>query len=178
MRVIAGSARGLRLTAPPGQDIRPTLDRVRESLFNILMPRIEGARFLDLFAGTGANGIEALSRGAQHAVFVEKDRQALVAIRNNLLQTRLAKAGEILVLDLPRQMERINGSFDIVFADPPYAFDAYPELLEGIASQGLIAENGLLVIEHARRVALDTAYGALERCRETRYGDTRLSFYA
>jgi 16S rRNA (guanine(966)-N(2))-methyltransferase RsmD len=178
MRVIAGSARGLRLTAPPGQDIRPTLDRVRESLFNILMPRIEGARFLDLFAGTGANGIEALSRGAQHAVFVEKDRQALVAIRNNLLQTRLAKAGEILVLDLPRQMERINGSFDIVFADPPYAFDAYSELLEGIANHGLIAEKGLLVIEHARRAALHAVYGALERIRETRYGDTRLSFYA
>ncbi len=177
MRVIAGSARGLGLKAPPGHEIRPTLDRVRESLFNILMPRIEGARFLDLFSGTGANGIEALSRGAQHAVFVERDRQALVCIRENLLHTRLAKDGEILVLDVPREMARIHGPFDIVFADPPYAFTHFPELLEKLVKQELIAPKGLLVIEHARQVALADTYPPLERYRQNRYGDTVLSFY-
>jgi 16S rRNA (guanine(966)-N(2))-methyltransferase RsmD len=178
MRVIAGQARGVRLVAPKGTQIRPTLDRVRESLFNILAPRVEGARFLDLFAGTGANGIEALSRGAAEAIFVDSDAQSLQCVEENLRRTRLEAGARRLRMVLPRELAALHGPFDLIFADPPYRFPEYAELLEGVSARGLLAAGGLLVVEHERRVELPEAVGNLTRTRQARYGDTLLSFYA
>ena len=180
MRVIAGKARGIRLQAPKGQRVRPTLDRVRESLFNILGPRLPGARFLDLFAGTGANGIEALSRGAEHCAFVDDDVRSLRIIRANLETVRLAQAAEVFRYSLPSGLARVGAEpgYDIVFADPPYDFKKYDALLDGLSQHHLLQGGGIVVIEHDAQTALPDGCGPLRLDRQTRYGDTRLSFYA
>lgn len=179
MRVIAGTAKGIRLEAPRGLDIRPTLDRVREALFSILQPRIEGAAFLDLFAGAGANGIEALSRGAARAVFVDADPRALAAIRANLQRARLDARAMVMAQRLPAGLARIPHAatpFDLAFADPPYAFGAYAGLLEAL-SGGLLTPEALVVVEHdARRPCVDQA-GSFQRTRTATYGAAALSFY-
>ncbi len=179
MRIIAGQAKGRRLLSPPADwPIRPTLDRIRESLFNIVTPRLEGARFLDCFAGTGANGIEALSRGASQAVFVDSDARALRLVRENLTHTGLAGGGMCFKLTLPQDLGRIPGRFDIIFADPPYEFAEYEALLYGIQECGLLADQGWVVLEHHRRHAIPAHCGGLSRHRQSRYGEKRLSFYA
>jgi 16S rRNA (guanine966-N2)-methyltransferase len=177
MRVIAGTARGRKLMQPEGLDIRPTLDRVRAALFNMLMPEIEGARFLDLFSGTGANGIEALSRGAAHAVFVDNDATAQKIIRENLFHTGLARQARCLALTVPQDLARINERFDLIFADPPYNATDYSALLAGVMQAGLLQEEGAVIIEHARRAALPENIAGLERTREKHYGDVALSVY-
>jgi len=181
VRVIAGIARGTRLVAPKGLDVRPTLDRVREALFGILAPRLEGARFLDLFAGTGANGVEALSRGAAAAVFADSDDRSLEAIRRNLEATRLAARARVVLLALPKGLSTLAAReqpFDIVFADPPYDFSQYADLLGGIRAESLLAADGILVVEHATRVDLGADWGGFARGRCRAYGDTALSFFS
>ncbi len=178
MRIIAGSARGLRIEAPPGPNVRPTLDRVREALFSILMPRLEDARFVDLFCGSGANGIEALSRGAANVTFVDQDRKALNTVRDNLNRARVATHATCLQLEIPREIQRIPGTFDLVFADPAYDFDAYDALLDAIAAGTLLAEDGLVIVEHRRSVDLPATTDALTRTRVAPYGQCALSFYA
>lgn len=179
LRVIAGTARGLRLASPsPGLPIRPTLDRVREAVFNILGPRLPQARFLDLFSGTGANGIEALSRGAAHACFVDGHSGALAIIRENLAHTRLDAQANCLYLRLPEELHRLSGPFDIIYADPPHTFPAYAALLQGMGERTLLTPEGILVLEHARRMALEEGYGALHRVRQASYGETAISFFA
>ena len=170
MRIIAGSARGTRL-APVPQSVRPTSDRVRESLFNALGQFFSG-EVLDLYAGTGALGMEALSRGAGHAVFVEKDRRALAAIRENLRRTRLADRGEVLAGDVGRVLDRMltdRRQFSLIFADPPYRI-ATAEL-EGVLSRLglLLAPGGLVVIESGGPPAGGTI---LEKGATRRYGGT------
>ena len=160
MRIIAGSARGTRL-APVPQSVRPTSDRVRESLFNALGQFFSG-EVLDLYAGTGALGMEALSRGAGHAVFVEKDRRALAAIRENLRRTRLADRGEVLAGDVGRVLDRMlteRRQFNLIFADPPYRI-ATAEV-EGVLSRLglLLAPGGLVVIESGGPPAGGTILG-------------------
>ncbi len=178
MRVIAGTARGIPLLPPhKSLPIRPTLDRVRESLFSILGTRIEGGRFLDLFAGTGAHGIEALSRGAAEAVFVDGDARALKLVRDNLVKTRLERGAVCLKLRLPAQLPALRGPFAVAFADPPYEFDDYSGLLAGLSEHHLLAEGGLFVLEHARKNSPPEAQGILLRTRQAHYGDTTLSFY-
>jgi len=139
---------------------------------------VETARFLDCFAGTGANGIEALSRGASQAVFVDADARALRLVRENLTHTGLAQGAMCFKLTLPKDLGRIPGRFDIIFADPPYEFTEYEALLHGIQEYALLAEDGLVVLEHHRRHEIPTECGALSRRRQTRYGEKRLSFYA
>jgi len=177
MRIIAGRAKGIRLLSPSGWEIRPTLDRVRESVFNILTPRLENAHFLDLFAGTGANGIEAISRGAVSAVFVDDDRRALDIVRDNLARTRLAEHGICIRGCLPSDLETVRGSFDIIFADPPYAFAEYAALLEGIREHQLLVPDGALVLEHDRHNQPPETIERWHRFRQQRYGDTIVSFY-
>lgn len=178
MRVIAGSARGIPLLSPPKSlPIRPTLDRVRESLFSILGPRIAECRFLDLFSGTGANGIEALSRGASQAVFVDGDARALRLVRENLLKTHLEDRATCLTLRLPTQLGTLRGPFHLVFADPPYEFQDYAGLLLGLCEAKLLAEEGLFVLEHARKVPAPVPPEGLRHTRTAQYGDTSLSFY-
>lgn len=178
MRVIAGSARGRRLLTPPGDRVRPTLDRVREALFSILAPQIPGARFLDLFAGSGANGIEALSRGAAEAVFVDDHPQSLACLEKNLETTGFKPQSRVLRYRLPEGLARIAGPFDCIFADPPHEFGHYPELLAAIDGARLLREGGTLIVEHARRHPLPDTAGQLARTRERDYGMTTLSFYA
>lgn len=180
MRVIAGAAKGMRLVSPKGPDVRPTLDRVRESLFNILAPRLEGASFLDLFAGTGANGIEALSRGAQHATFIDSDPRAVRAIGRNLEATRLAGRADVRRASLPealRDLWAAGRKYNIVFADPPFAGMQYGRLVAAISDARVLAEEGVVVIEHPSRVETGESVGGLVRTRVNTYGEIGLSFF-
>jgi 16S rRNA (guanine(966)-N(2))-methyltransferase RsmD len=172
MRIIAGEFRSRRLRSIPGAATRPTPVRLRETLFDILAARIEGATFLDAYAGTGAVGIEALSRGAAHAVFLERSRAALEAIRQNLaslgLEARATVVAGPVLVTLPKQHA------DIVFLDPPYDLEReYAAVLE------LLAEipPALTVVQHSVRFALGDVYGVLRRTRIVRQGDNALSFY-
>lgn len=147
MRVISGSARGLKLTAPAGLDTRPTLDRVKEALFNILASELRGARVLDLFAGSGALGIEALSRGGESAVFVDSSPAAREAILKNLTNSRLRDRAEIAASDALDYLRRCGKSFDLIFLDPPYSGGLYEEALSLIAREMLLSPGGAVVAE-------------------------------
>lgn len=180
MRVIAGTARGTKLIAPSGMEVRPTLDRVREALFSILMPRIDEAVFLDLFSGTGAIGIEALSRGAQTATFVDQDSRSMGALQRNLEATHFTSRARIRRLALPGALANLAKDplqYDIVFIDPPYAFEAYTELLDTLPVSGLLANEAIVVVEHNARKDPLTAVSGLHRYRVATYGETALSFF-
>jgi 16S rRNA (guanine(966)-N(2))-methyltransferase RsmD len=188
MRIIAGEFRSRKLEAPAGMATRPTSDRLRETLFNVLAPRIEGAQFLDLYAGSGAVGIEALSRGAASAVFVERAPAALAALRANLSNLGLTAGFRIQggsVGGWLRSARGGTGMFDVVFLDPPYeAGEEYAATL-GLLGGGatvLLAEGALVIAEHrskaGRRERLEDRYGKLERSRVLEQGDAALSFYA
>jgi 16S rRNA (guanine(966)-N(2))-methyltransferase RsmD len=183
MRVIAGTYRSRPLVAPKGLDTRPTSDRLRETLFNVLAPRIEGAVFVDLYAGSGAVGIEAISRGAREAIFVENAEPALKAIRQNLsslgikgnyaLESRSAAAAL-------KRLAASNRIVDIVFLDPPYASASDYEstlTLLGNECAPLIGSNGMVIAEHIKRHDLAEDYGQLHRYRLLKQGDAALSFY-
>ena len=149
MRVIAGKARRLNLKTLPGLDTRPTTDRITETLFNILQPEIPDCRFLDLFSGSGAIGIEALSRGAASAVFVEKNPRACACIRDNLSFTKLADSGKLLnvdVLTALRMLEK-EPAFDCIFMDPPYNMGLERQVLEYLAGSSVADENTLIIVE-------------------------------
>lgn len=173
MRVIAGAARGRRLEAPAG-GVRPTTDRVKEALFSILMPRLRGAQVLDLFAGSGALGIEALSRGAGHVTFIESSRGALDAIRRNLDATRLASAADVRRGTLPAALAVVAGPIDVVVADPPYDLDedTLARTLGGLAT--LLAPAGLVAVERDRRSPAPAWPAGISPDDPRRYGDTTL----
>ena len=183
MRVIAGEYRSRILQAPRGLDTRPTSDRLRETLFNILAPRIKGSVFLDLYAGSGAVGVEALSRGTREAIFVEEAAAAMKAIRANLASLGI-RGNYVLeprgVATALRRLAEQRRAADIVFLDPPYSqAAAYEETLGllGGACRGVLAENAAVIAEHEKRRDLDVRYGALEQYRVLRQGDAALSFY-
>ncbi|HET6381346.1 MAG TPA: 16S rRNA (guanine(966)-N(2))-methyltransferase RsmD [candidate division Zixibacteria bacterium] len=172
--MIAGSARGVQLTAPRGAGIRPVTDRVKETLFGILGERAAEARVLDLYAGSGALGIEALSRGAAHADFVERDRRALVAIRANLQRTRLAARASVHGVDVARFLAGAPASaYDLVFVDPPYELRDPP--LNRLPP--LLASGGMVVVKHFWRTDLPAVPG-LAPVRTRRFGETALTFLA
>jgi 16S rRNA (guanine966-N2)-methyltransferase len=173
MRVIAGEFRSRRLQSIPGDATRPTPDRLRETLFDILAPRIAGATFLDCYAGTGAVGIEALSRGARHATFLEKDRAAIETIRGNLASLQLERRATVVKGAVLLALAR--SSADIVFLDPPYSMEReYAAALELLAA----APPPLTVVQHSVRLALADAFGALARTRVVKQGDNALSFFS
>ncbi len=149
MRVIAGKARRLPLKTLPGSDTRPTTDRIKETLFNILQPEIPDCRFLDLFSGSGAIGIEALSRGAESAVFVEKNPKACACIRDNLAFTKLAEDGKLLAMDVLQALRSMEGqtAFDCIFMDPPYECGLERQVLEYLAQSTLADENTMIIAE-------------------------------
>ena len=149
MRVIAGKARRLNLKTIPGIDTRPTTDRIKETLFNILQPELLECRFLDLFSGSGGIGIEALSRGASYAVFVEKNPKAAACIRENLAFTKLAEDGKLLNMDVLQALRSLEGKgvFDIIFMDPPYDKELEREVLEYLKSSSLLKEDTLMITE-------------------------------
>jgi 16S rRNA (guanine(966)-N(2))-methyltransferase RsmD len=173
MRVIGGEWRSRRLKSIPGEATRPTPDRLRETLFDILQTRIEGATFMDAYAGTGAVGIEALSRGARHAFFLERDRVALAAIRENLAALA-AEARATVVAGAVLKGIALHRA-DIVFLDPPYALEKeYAAAMEALGA----APPALTIVQHSVRTELAGEYGALRRTRVLRQGDNALSFYA
>lgn len=178
MRVIAGTAKRLRLKAPAGEHTRPTADRIKETLFNMLRPYLDDAVFLDLFAGSGGIGIEALSRGARHAYFAENDRQAISCIQENLKATHLEERATLLRADALAALSRISEKeVDLIFLDPPYDCGHEERLLAALAGKPWVTENTLLVVETSLRTDLSyiEALGfALER--EKRYKTNRHLF--
>jgi 16S rRNA (guanine(966)-N(2))-methyltransferase RsmD len=172
MRVIAGEFRSRRLKGLPGTATRPTPDRLRETLFDILGPRVESATFVDAYAGTGAVGIEALSRGASHAYFLERNRAAMEIIRENLASLGLEARATVLTGPVQLTIERCRA--DIVFVDPPYELEQeYAAVMEALGT----APPGLVIVQHSKRRVLEESYGALARTRVVKQGDNALSFY-
>lgn len=177
MRIITGSARGTRLKSPVGEGTRPTADRTREALFSMLGVRVHEARVLDLFAGTGALALEALSRGAAHAVLV--DRTTYAILTENAQRTKLAARAEIRRGDVYGQvaaLAREGRTFDLVFADPPYARGDNARVLSAV-DEGLLAADGLLVLEQGAAEPLIEHSGSFLLMRERRYGAARVCFY-
>lgn len=180
MRVISGTAGRIRLDAPKSM-ARPSTDRLREALFSILRERVVGVRVLDLFAGSGALGIEALSRGALHATFVDHDRAAVAAVRANLKRAGLAAQAEICPHDVFRWLKWSEGRYDLVFADPPYvkepgARDLAAMLLSETQLHTLVREGGMMIVETGRKEPPE--HGAPWRWMETRtYGRSHLHFF-
>jgi len=179
MRIIAGEARGVRLAAPAGPEVRPTLDRVREAFFSIVGPALPGSRFLDLFAGTGANGLEALSRGAAHAALVESDAASRKLIAENIARTKLGDRARVHALTLPAGLAKLihDEPYQFIYADPPHSFLDYTALFDAIHTGGLLADGGVIVLEHATRTPVADAVGAFRRARVAQYGQTTLSFF-
>lgn len=184
MRVIAGQFRSRTLTTPKGLDTRPTSDRLRETLFNVLAPRIEGAIFLDLYSGSGAVGIEALSRGAKEVIFVENAEPAVRAIRANLASLDIRGGYTLDSRNTAAALRRLasnSRSINLIFLDPPYADEAEYEssltLLSGECRK-LLAPTAIVIAEHEKKVNLSDNYGDLNRYRSLKQGDSILSFYS
>lgn len=182
--MIAGTAGGLRLKVPDVRGLRPTSDRARESLFNVLMPRLPGSRVLDVFAGTGALGIEALSRGAATAVFVERSRRAREALEYNLRHCDLEDRAEVVGGDWRRALARLDrrarqggaGRFDLALFDPPYRWEGARGCLEALTAGDLLEPEGLAVIEHRAGEGPGDVEG-WETTRVLEVGDTAFSIY-
>jgi len=176
MRVIAGTLKGRRLESPTWDGLRPTSDKLRETLFNVLAPRIGGARVLDGYAGTGALGIEALSRGAAHVTFVERDRRACALIRHNLDRCGIVDGYAIIQTTVLQAIERLRGepAFDVILFDPPYATDIQ-DALQHVGE--IVKPDGVVVLEHARKSEPPASPGRLVRTREVRSGDSALTLY-
>ncbi len=160
MRVIAGTARRLRLKTLEGLETRPTTDRIKETLFNMIADGLFGCSFLDLFSGSGGIGIEALSRGAKRAVFVEKNPKACACVRENLAHTKLSAQAETMQADALNALVRLSGreSFDYIYMDPPYGKELEKKALAFLADSSLLAEDGVIIIE----ASLDTAFDDIE----------------
>ncbi len=181
MRVIGGIARGRRLRAPRGRQTRPTSDYLREVLFDLLAQQVSGRTFLDLYAGTGAVGIEALSRGASRAIFVESSRSALATLRRNLEVSGFLDRSEVVPIEVLQYLRRVaseSRQFDLIFLDPPYErrADAAAALIL-IATTELLAPGGVAVLERSIQADPIPTPDGLERGREVRHGDSILQFY-
>ncbi len=185
MRIIAGTFRSRKLGAPPGLATRPTSDRLRETLFNVLALRIKGAVFLDLYAGSGAVGIEALSRGAARVVFVERAAGAVAVLRANLAKLGVRQGYHVHAGGAAAFLRR-NGAgdaagFDLVFLDPPYDEAAEYAAIMGLLggpSAGMLKPGAMVIAEHSRKLRLQEQYGGMERTRLLEQGDAALSFFA
>jgi len=180
MRVIAGALKGRRLEVPRGRTTRPTADQVRIALLDALGPYLGEARVLDLFAGAGGVGLEALSRGAAHATFVERDPRAAAALEANVRALGVAAQARVLRLDVARAqalLEREGVRFDIVFLDPPYEADLTRATLEGLGRGALLAPGGLVVAQHPTKRPPSAEIGGLKAFRTRRFGETTLTFF-
>ena len=180
MRIIAGELKGRRLVTPKGETTRPTADQVRIALMDTLMPRLPGARVLDLFAGAGGVGLEALSRGAAEATFVERDAKAVAALRANVETLGVGAAARVRRGDVLRELEalyRAGERFDIVFLDPPYDGDLVPTTLGTLGGGGLLLADGWVIAQHFTKRAPAESIGALFAFRTRRFGETTLTFY-
>lgn len=179
VRVISGSARGLKLNTPGDDRVRPTTDRVKESMFNIVQDWVYDSQVLDLFAGSGALGIEALSRGASQAVFCDNSLDSIKIIKSNIEKARVADRSQIVSGDFKRclrDMEAKNQSFDMIFVDPPYYKGLFEEVLDTIRSCKILKKDGIVIVEHDAKRPIGQVEG-LEVYKEKKYGITMLTFY-
>jgi len=168
------------LRAISGLTVRPTSDRLRETLFNILSPRIDGSRFLDICAGSGAVGIEALSRGVTEASFIESSRHACAVIEANLAALGIIREAITINRDVAAALKRLNlqaRQFEIAFFDPPYASEIYGQVMRQIGSGNLLSDGALVVVEHLAKTPPEREYGRLRMCREVKQGESALAFY-
>ncbi len=182
MRVIAGSARGLKLSAPAGHNTRPTTDRVKEALFSIISSRhtLQGAQVLDICAGTGALGIEALSRGALSGCFVEHDRSVAKILEKNLASAGFVDRSVCLVADVVKGLQMLSRQekrFDLIFFDPPYASGLYGQVFSTLLSLNMLEDGALLVAESSARNVLDDRYGPIVKIDRRIYGEVSLEFF-
>ncbi len=175
MRVITGSARGRKLLSPAGNDIRPTSDMVKEAMFSILQNELEGAMVLDLFAGSGQLGIEALSRGARFAVFVDSSREAQEIVRSNLQSTQLAELGRVAAMDYQAFLAGSKDTFDIALIDPPYQQGIVEKVLPLLIPK--MRESGVIICETDAKEQLPERVGSFVCTKEYRYGRKKLTAY-
>ena len=179
MRVVGGTAKGHRLKGAVTAGVRPTSERARAAIFNVLPPRlVQDARVLDLFAGTGSLGIEALSRGAAWADFVERNRRQCQVLQGNLDATGFRDRSTAYCADVDRMLGRLPGPYRLALLDPPYKMEKLDEFMESLAATpNLVEESGMVVVGHSRHVTLATEYGALTLASHKRYGDNLVDFY-
>ena len=176
MRVTGGIGKGRKLKVPAGSRVRPTSDKVKQALFNILGQKVEGALFLDLFAGIGGIGIEALSRGAGRVVFVDDSRDSLKIIKKNVEQTAFTERAQVVASKAETFLKKTSEQFDIVFLDPPYSLAMEP-LLKVLAESGILKPDSILIAEHFKKQPSIQQIGNLSLYRQAQYGDTVLTFY-
>ncbi|MTD30346.1 16S rRNA (guanine(966)-N(2))-methyltransferase RsmD [Planomicrobium sp. YIM 101495] len=180
MRVIAGSVKGIPLKAVPGQSTRPTTDKVKESIFNIIGPFFDGGYALDLFAGSGGLGIEALSRGIDFTVFIDRDRKAIETINANLEKTRLTNQAEVHRADAKRAIKVLKKNdfkARLLFLDPPYHEASFYDLMDFAAHQGIVTDGAIVVCEHEKQAELKDRTACFKRIRKENYGGTVISIY-
>lgn len=177
MRVIAGTYKGRKLESPDNYDIRPTTDKAKEAMFSILANQMWGARVLDVFAGTGALGIEALSRGADSCLFVDHSRQSASLIRRNLEACGIGKEGRVVTGDYRRVLSSLEGPYDIILMDPPYNKGLLDDAFALLRQQDLLAEEGIIVCEHRKEEEIPEEIHGFTREKERRYGIVKLSIY-
>jgi len=177
VRITGGVARGFNISAPRGSEVRPTSDRVRSAVFQLIEGAVEGATVLDLYAGTGAMGIEALSRGASSVVFVEQNPRMCRVISRNLVATGFSERGRIRRAKVEGSLHSLGGPFGVALLDPPYGLPGVSQVLAELDDLGLIATDGTVVVEHSRRESFNQIYGKLHKFDSRRYGDTVVSLY-
>ena len=177
MRVITGSARGVRLKTPEGLLTRPTSERVKEAVFSVIQFEVEGSRVLDLFAGTGQMGIEALSRGAREAVFVDERRDACDLVRENLWRTRLSEQAQVVQGDFLSYLQTCRKTFDLIFLDPPYRKDFLENALKSITEIDILSDRGIIICERPAEKQLEGTFPGLVRGKDYRYGKTWITLF-
>lgn len=180
MRVISGKARGLKLNTPKNEDVRPTTDRVKESLFNIINSYVIDSDVLDLFAGTGSLGIECLSRGANKCVFVDKSKESMAIVKSNIKKARVENESITLNTDFKNAIVSLSNKgekFNIIFMDPPYYKNMFIDALSSVDEKNLLAEDGIIVVEHDTVDSFPENVGRLYKSRDKKYGNTTLTFY-
>jgi 16S rRNA (guanine966-N2)-methyltransferase len=178
MRINAGEGRGRKLARPASRGVRPTTGRIRGVIFDILAAqKPELGRVLDLYSGSGALGIEALSRGAEHADFIDADAKACAVIRENLARTGWEDRGRVFAVSVSRALDRLDGVYDVVVADPPYEYDRAEAELTALVEHGFVAEGGVVVIEHSKRRQWPERLGNLSQVSSRRHGDTCVTVY-
>lgn len=178
MRIIAGEYKGRKLNTPPDYSVRPTTDKVKEALFSILTNKIWGSRVLDLFAGTGNLGIEALSRGASECVFADSSRESIRLIRENIAHCKAEDGARVAAGDFKKVLLNQSEPFDIILLDPPYDKGLLDDCFKIIAEQELLAEDGIIVAEHRKEEVLPDEFYGFEKTKERRYGTVILSIYS
>ncbi|MBC2575658.1 16S rRNA (guanine(966)-N(2))-methyltransferase RsmD [Peptostreptococcus canis] len=180
MRVISGIARGLKLNSPVNDDVRPTTDRVKESMFNIIASRIYDSSVLDLFSGSGALGIECISRGSKYVYFCDNNENSIKVIKSNLEKARFYDNYEIMKDDfrnIIKILSNKNEKFDIIFVDPPYYEGLFDEVISMIINKKILEDDGLIVVEHDSNIIMKE-YDGIYKIKEKKYGMTKLTFYS